>query len=98
MYFCLRLKKDEFIAREDGLWQELNDLGLKSGVSFFLKGVKVTKTKKLSGFNIAAKWKRKYFGWTAKEGWFLLTNLESLEIAIAAYKRREGIEEMCARL
>ncbi len=94
VYFCLRLKKDEFISREDGIWQELNDLGLKSGVSFFLKGVKVTKTKKLSGFNIAAKWKRKYFGWTAQEGWFLLTNLDSLELAIAAYKKRFGIEEM----
>ena len=29
-----------------------------------------------------------------EEGWFILTNLETLELAIAAYKRRFDIEEM----
>ena len=35
VYFCLRLKKDTFIQKESEIWQELNDLGLKPGVSFF---------------------------------------------------------------
>jgi hypothetical protein len=56
--------------------------------------VKVTKTKKLGGFNLTAKWKRNYLGWTAEEGWFLLTTLSRLELAITAYKKRFGIEEM----
>lgn len=53
MYFCLRLKKDEFVQKSEGIWVELNDLGLAPGVSFFVQGVKVTKTKKLAGFNLA---------------------------------------------
>jgi hypothetical protein len=38
--------------------------------------------------------KRRYKGWTLEEGWFILTNLASLELAIKAYKRRFDIEEM----
>lgn len=30
----------------------------------------------------------------SEEGWFILTNLGSLEMAITAYKKRFGIEEM----
>lgn len=69
-------------------------MGLTPGVSFYLQGVKVTKTKKFAGFNLACKWKRKYWGWAPEEGWFILRNLESLEAAIKAYKKRFGIEEM----
>lgn len=81
LLFCLRLKKTEFIEIEDGVWEELNALGLKPGVSLFIEGVKVTKTQKIHGFNIAAKWKRKIRGIAPKEGWFILTNLDSLELA-----------------
>lgn len=94
VYFCLRLKKNHFIERETDIWLELDDLGLSPGISFFLKGVKVTKTKGLRGFNLACKWKRKILGVAPKEGWFILTNMSSLELAIAAYKRRFDIEEM----
>lgn len=52
-YFCLRLKKSEFIQTESLIWLELNDLGLKPGVTIFLQGVKVTKTHKIDGFNLA---------------------------------------------
>jgi hypothetical protein len=72
----------------------LNALGLIPGICFFFKGIKVTKIKGFDGFNIACKWKRRYKGWTLEEGWFILTNLESLNLAIKAYKRREDIEEM----
>jgi hypothetical protein len=44
--------------------------------------------------HLAGKWKRKYRGWTAEEGWFILTNLDSLESALLAYQKRFGIEEM----
>jgi hypothetical protein len=92
--FCLRLKKDEFIQGENGIWQELDAVGLKPGISLYLHSVKLTKTKKFLGFNIACKWSRKYRGWTPEEGWFVLTNLENLEAAILAYCKRFGIEEM----
>lgn len=92
--FCLRLKKTEFIARENEEWEELNALGLKPGISLFLQNIKVTKIQKIGGFNLACKWKRKMDGVAPKEGWFILTNLTSLELAIASYKKRFNIEEM----
>lgn len=67
---------------------------LSPGVSLYLQGVKVTKTKKVSGFDIACKWQRKYRGWAPDEGWFILTNLDTLPDAINAYKKRFDIEEM----
>jgi hypothetical protein len=94
VYFCLRLKKNEFIEYEKDIWIELNDLGLSPGVSFFIKGVKVTKSKGFFSFNVACKWKRKINGVAAKQGWFILTNFDSLESAISAYKQRFDIEEM----
>ncbi len=92
--FCLRLKKNEFVARENEKWSELNALGLKPGTSLFIQDVKVTKTQKIGGFNVAGKWKRKISGGTPKEGWFILTNLTSLELAITSYRKRFDIEEM----
>jgi hypothetical protein len=56
--FCLRLKKNEFILGEDEIWHSLDSLGLEPGVSLFLQNIKVTKTRKFAGFNLAAKWQR----------------------------------------
>lgn len=92
--FCLRLKKDEFIQVEGKIWLQLKNLGLTPGVSFYFRGVKVTKTKGFTGFNVACKWRRKYQGWAPEEGWFILTNLPDLSSALAAYKKRFDIEEM----
>ncbi len=94
MYFCLRLKKNEFVEYQKDIWIELQELGLAPGVSFFLKGIKVTKTGGFLGFNVAGKWKRKIKGVVPKEAWFILTNFDSLESAISAYKKRFDIEEM----
>ena len=94
IYFCLRLKKNEFVEYKEGIWVELNNLGLVPGACFFLKGVKVTKTRGFVNFNVAGKWKRKIDGVAPKEGWFILTNFNSLESAILAYKQRFDIEEM----
>lgn len=92
--FCLRLKKSEFVEAEKGIWCELDELELKPGFSLFLAGVKVTKTHKALGFNLACKWQRKLHGWTAEEGWFILTTLPDISSAINAYKQRFSIEEM----
>jgi hypothetical protein len=92
--FCTRLKKSEFVEIKNEVWLDLNHLGLYPGVSFFLAGVKVTKKQGFTSFNVACKWKRKILGVAPKEGWFILTNLDSLELAISAYKKRFSIEEM----
>ena len=94
VYFCLRLKKNNFVELESEIWCQLQQLGLKPGISFYLRGVKMTKTKQVAGFDLAAKWQKKRYGLTSEEGWFILTNLGSLEEAITAYKKRFGIEEM----
>lgn len=94
LLFCLRLKKNEFIQLQEGKWQELNDLGLKPGISLFLEGIKLTKTSKVAGFNLASTWQRKIRGVSPKEGWFILTNLGNISEAIASYKKRFDIEEM----
>lgn len=94
VYFCLRLKKNHYVEQEGEICCQLQQLGLKPGISFYLRGVKMTKTKQAVGFDLAAKWQKKRYGLTPTEGWFILTNLGSLEQAIAAYKKRFGIEEM----
>jgi hypothetical protein len=94
VYFCLRLKKNHFIEKETDIYIELQNLGLSPGVSLFLAGVKVTKSHGFDKFNIAAKWKGKVKGIAPKEAWFILTNLDTLDAAISAYKKRFCIEEM----
>lgn len=94
VYFCLRLKRDEFIQVESESWVQLQALGLAPGVSLYFRGVKVTKTKRFVGFNVACKWRRKYWGWAPEEGWFILTNFQDLGSAVAAYNKRFCIEEM----
>ena len=91
--FALRLKKNENI-QQDSVFVELSKLGLKPGMSLFIEGVSVTKQKGFGPFNVAGKWQREYRGWVADEGWFILTNLGSLEAAINAYRKRFDIEEM----
>jgi hypothetical protein len=53
--FCLRLKNKELIQAKSGIWQDLNSLGLKPGISQLLANCQVTKTQKISGFNVACK-------------------------------------------
>jgi hypothetical protein len=108
VYFCLRLKQNEYVQLSDENWVQMNALGLSPGISLYLEGVKVTKQKGFERFNLArsvcggsfprrtssAKWKKKYQGWVPDEGWFILTNLEDLDSAIRAYQKRFDIEEM----
>jgi Transposase DDE domain len=94
VYFSLRLKKNEYVELEEQIWFQLNDLGLSPGMSLYYQGIRVTKTKGFSGFNLAAKWKRNYQNKSSQEPWFILTNLDSLLAATVAYSKRMGIEEM----
>jgi Transposase DDE domain len=93
-YFCLRLRRSEYIETAPDIWVKLQDLGVIPGTSIYLQGVKLTKSKGFKPANIAAKWKGKYRGCTAEDAWFILTNLSDLKSALSAYKKRFGIEEM----
>lgn len=93
-YFCLRQKCDTKIAREDGIFQELRDLGVKPGMKLFLNDRQVTQQKGFGTFNIACKWKKNYREFKAKEPWYILTNFADVDMAITAYQKRFDIEEM----
>lgn len=94
VYFSLRLKKNEYVELEERIWFQLKDLGLSPGTALFYQGVRVTKTKGFAGVNLAAKYRRNYRQKSAKEPWYILTNLDSLSTTTKAYSRRMGIEEM----
>jgi hypothetical protein len=88
------LKKATCLEVENQIWQRLDELPIKPGVALYYQGKRIRKTVPVSGFALAAKWKRSYRGQTPKEPWYILTNLGSLTESIEAYKRRMGIEEM----
>ncbi len=92
--FCLRLKKATCLEVENQIWQRLDDLPIKPGWALYYQGKRIRKTAPVSGFSLAAKWKRNYRNQTTKGPWYILTNQGSLTVAIQAYKRRMGIEEM----
>lgn len=69
-------------------------LGLVPGMKLFLTEVKFTKKKGFGQFSLAAYWKRKYRGKSLDEGWYILTNLNSLSAALKVYQARSGIEAM----
>lgn len=92
--FVLRQKKGTYIRLQEESYQRLQDLGLKPGVSFFFHEVQLTKQKGFGKFNLAGYYPRKYRGKVEASGWYLLTNLQSFETAIKAFKCRSGIEAM----
>lgn len=105
---CLRLKCNEYICRYQEFTHQLKYLGLKPGMSMFFSGVNVTKQAGFNQFNVAlasfsggdlqkaiaasGKWKRNYRQTQTTEGWFLLTNLLTVQAAVTAYQKRCGIE------
>jgi hypothetical protein len=66
-------------------------------MSCYYQGIRVTKTKGFSGFNLAAKHQRNYRNKSSKEPWYILTNLDSLAAATDTYAQRMGIEESMQR-
>jgi len=67
------LKQNEFVQLEDEIWLQLKALGLIPGTALYLNGVSVTKQRGFTSFNVACKWKRKYWdGHRMKDGLFSL--------------------------
>ena len=92
--FALRQKRNTYIRQLEGDYQQLKQLGLKPGTSLFFQEAEVTKEKGFGRFNLAGYWKRKYRGKVSDEGWFILTNLPTLEKVLEVYRARMGIEAM----
>lgn len=92
--FVLRQKQTTYVRQPNSSYQRLKNLGLVPGVSFFHQGIQATKQKGFGLFNLAGYYPRKYRGRVEPCGWYLLTNLKSLEVAIIAFKRRSGVEAM----
>ena len=92
--FCLRQKKSTYVLIENKPWLKLGQLGLTPGTKCFYNAVTMTKSKGFEAAHLAGKWKRRYRGFAPEEPWFLLTNLETLDDAVAAYQKRFDIEEM----
>ena len=93
--FALRQKKDfhfQVVLEPD--YQVLKDLGFKPGMSKFYPGILGTKGDGIGPFNLAVYWKRKYRNRGAKEPWYILTNLPTLNLALAVYRCRWGIEQL----
>ena len=67
---------------------------LNRDLLYIIKGRESVKTGQFQDFLAVAKWKRNYRSQTTKGPWYILTNLGSLTVALQAYKRIMGIEEM----
>jgi hypothetical protein len=91
VYFALRQKQGTYIKLRGQNYQKLSELGLAPGMKLFLTGVNFTKKKGFGQFSLAAYWKRKYRGKSQDEGWYILTNLNSLDRALKVYQARSGI-------
>lgn len=57
---CLRLRRSEYIRSENEFSQQLQQLGLKPGMSMFFGSVNVTKQQGFTQFNVACKWQKNY--------------------------------------
>jgi hypothetical protein len=92
--YVFRIKGDTWIEINNGQLCLVNELECRAGSRYFHESIKLTKVKGFGYSNLAIYWKRKYRGKQPKEAWYLVTNLDNADAAIAAYTRRMGIEMM----
>ncbi len=92
--YVLRSKDNKYIQQEEQEYQQLSSLGLKPSKSFFFYQVKFTKQLGFGKVNLAGYWSQKTKKKQKDEGWYLITNLSSLKLAITTYRKRMGIEAM----
>ena len=92
--YVFRIKGGTWVEKSNGQICLVNELECKSGSRYFHESIKLTKVKGFGYSNLAIYRKRKYRGKQPKEAWYLVTNLDNTDTAIAAYSRRMGIEMM----
>jgi hypothetical protein len=91
--FVLRLPKSTTVKlNEQAEFERLDELLQYPGFSSFEVQVRVTKQTGFGRFNLATRWKRVYRANQANQVWYLLTNLDTLELALKHYAARFSIE------
>ena len=92
--FALRVQGNTHIKWNGHQEQKISTLEVKPGMKKLYSHVNYTKKKGFGTFNLAAYWKRKYGGIQEKQPWYILTNLDTLEQVLKAYRGRSSIEAM----
>jgi hypothetical protein len=93
--FVLRLPKSTTIkSHPDAQFERLDDLPQFPGLTCFEVQVQVTQQQGFGRFNLVTRWKRVYRQSKANQVWYLLTNLDTLELALEGYTKRFSIEAM----
>ena len=93
--FVLRLSKSTTVKlNEHCEFERLDELLQFPGISSFEVKVQVTRQTGFGRFNLATRWKRVYRASKANQVWYLLTNLDTLELALKHYAARFSIEAM----
>jgi hypothetical protein len=93
--FVLRLPKSTTVKLlPDGTFERLDELPQFPGIALHEVQVQVTQRQGFGRFNLVSRWKRVYRQNQANQVWYLLTNLETLEAALACYSKRFSIEPM----
>jgi hypothetical protein len=89
----LKTEKESLYRNRTFSWQRLDELGIVPGTSLYFQGKRVRKTRPVTGFGLACKWRRNSGKYQVKEAWFILTDLRSLPAAINAYKQRMALKK-----
>lgn len=93
--FVLRLPKSTTVKLlPEWSFQRLDELVQFPGIALHEVQVQVTQRQGFGRFNLVTRWKRVYRQEKANEVWHLLTNLATLEEALACYANRFAIEPM----
>lgn len=93
--FVLRLPKSTTVKLlPDSEFERLDALSQFPGIAVYEVQVQVTQQQGFGRFNLVTRWKRVYRNGKANQVWYLLTNLDSLESALACYSKRFAIEPM----
>jgi Transposase DDE domain len=92
--FALRQKKSTCIQENGQDYLALKNIEIKPGATHFSRGINCTVEHKIGSFNLGIIWKRKYRGKGPKDPWYILTNLDDLNLVLSFYKSRWGIESM----
>jgi hypothetical protein len=93
--FVLRLTKSTTVKTTDETdFKRLDALPQTPGITQFYVHIQVTQNKGFSKHNVALRWKRTYRTEQANEVWYLLTNLDTAQLALKLYEKRFSIEGM----
>ncbi|UBF28744.1 IS4 family transposase [Kovacikia minuta CCNUW1] len=93
--FVLRLPKSTTVKlMPESEFERLDTLPQFPGIALHEVQVQVTQQRGFGRFNLVTRWKRVYRWGKTNQVWYLLTNLESLEVALSSYAKRFSIEPM----